>query len=249
MVTAYPVAGKQKSFDICVAFAKSCGGRVSTELRAGPAAFYGVDGSNVAIWKEVVRSGRDYFYVDNSYFDVARERQFRITKNALQHSGRGTSDGTRFRALGVPIEPWRTGGHHVLLVPQSEHFMRTVVGAEADWMVPTIHALEALTKRPLLTRAWDRNKGKLAMTLRDDLMDAHAVVTWSSAAAITAVLAGVPVITLGQCAAEPMSGSLQQIESLPRPEREEWAGVLADQQWTLDEIRNGTAWQALSSQH
>jgi hypothetical protein len=76
-------------------------------------------------------------------------------------------------------------------------------------------------------------------------VNAHALITWSSAAAVMAVLAGVPVVTMGPCAAAPMAGDIADVENLPQPERESWAGVLADNQWTLDEMRAGKAWEAL----
>jgi hypothetical protein len=43
------------------------------------------------------------------------------------------------------------------------------------------------------------------------------------------------------------SADLSEIEAPRRPEdRERWAGVLADNQWSVPEIRNGTAWKALN---
>lgn len=247
MVTAYPVAGKQKCIDICTVFARACGGRVAATLQPGDAFFFGVNESNVDIWRAVVADPtRSYYFGDNSYFDSSRQTHFRVTKNALQHPGTGTSNGRRFRALNLSIQPWRRGGSHVVLCPQSDDFMRTVIGSKVDWTVQTLAALESLTKRPLIVRSWNRDKAKLAKSLGADLDDAHALVTWSSAAAITAVLSGVPVVTLGQCAAEPMSGTLQNIESLPHPERENWAGVLADNQWTLPEVASGMAWRSLN---
>jgi hypothetical protein len=245
-VTAYPVAGKRKSYEICQAFLQGCGGgKISTTLQPGPAVFYGVNESNVEIWRAVVRTDEDWFYVDNSYFDAVRQKQFRITKNALQHNGLGSSDGTRFRALGVQIKPWKQG-QHILVVEQSASFMRTVIGSTVNWTVQIVDALGRLTRRPIRVRHWTGDKGKAARSLEDDLVDAHALVTWSSAAATTAVLAGVPIVTMGQCAAETMAGSLMKIESLPRLEREEWAGVLADNQWGLAEIRSGLAWRSLN---
>lgn len=247
MVTCYPVRGKQKAIDICEAFAYGCSGQLALGLQPGPAFFYGVNETNVSIWREVVLSGRDYYYCDNSYFDQSRQRYFRITKNRLQHSGIGRSDGKRFEALGIQIKPWRVqNGGHILFCPQSDDFMRNVIGAKSDWMLPAMQSLQAITRRAVMVRQWDRDKAKLADTLLSDLQDCHALITWSSAAAVTALLNGVPVVTLGQCAAESMGGSLQKIESLPRPEREEWAGVLADNQWTLAEIRDGTAWRHLN---
>lgn len=244
MVTAYPVAGKKKSQEICLAFVRGCGGQIGTTLRDGPAVFYGVDASNEQIWREVRASGRDYYYIDNAFFDATRQEYFRVAKNRLQHPGTGRSDGARFRELGVEMKPWRAAGKHVVVCPQSDHFMRTVVGFTGNWCEQAVAALKLCTDREIRVRGWQRDKGALAATLGQDLEGAHALVAWSSAAAISAVLAGVPALVMSpDCAAGPMAGSkATEIERLPQRERENWAGVLADQQWNLDEFRNGTAW-------
>lgn len=246
-MTAYPVANKRKSWDICAAWIKGCGGQIGTNLRDGAAFFYGVDESNLQVWREVVQRGSPYYYCDNSYFDQTRQSYFRVTKNRLQHAGLGQSSGERFARLGIQIEPWRSGGSTIVLCPQSAHFMKNVVGAGKDWVDETLEALKSITPLAVKVRPWKADKAKLASTLHDDLVDARAVVTWSSAAAVTALLDGVPVVTLGQCAAEPLAGPLHQVESLPRPAgRLTWASVLADNQWTLDEMRTGVAWRHLN---
>jgi hypothetical protein len=118
-VTCYPIPGKAKALRLCEAFAagvRAAGGdaHVCTEppreLADGAAVFYGVRPAVAHLWEQAKREARDWYYIDNSYFDAARERQFRVTKNAIQHTGRGASDGRRFRALGIAIGPMRVGG-------------------------------------------------------------------------------------------------------------------------------------------
>jgi DNA-binding transcriptional LysR family regulator len=198
------------------------------------------------MWRAAKARG-DFYYCDNSYFDSSRQTYFRVTKNRLQHPGIGESTGERFRALGLPIRSWRDGGAHVVICPQSDEFMSLVVGRDGDWCNDVIEALQSQNPRPRLrVREWNRDKAELAATLTNDLVDAHALITWSSAAAVTAVLSGVPVVVMSDdCAARPMSGHLDHLDDLPRPERANWAGVLADNQWTLAEMRSGMAWKAL----
>lgn len=242
---------KGKSLALCRAFAEGCQGTViqaAPELRAGPAVFYGVDDTNVHLWKQVREENRPYFYIDNSWFDATRGKYFRIARNAVQHSGEGTSNGDRWRKLGLPVAQWRGAGDHLVLCPQSESFMRTIVGMTTDWTNDTRQALAQLTPRPLRVRGWSADKGKLAATLEHDLKGAHALITHSSAAAITAILSGVPAICTGQCAATPMAGTLRDVQWPPMPSYEarwHWASVLADAQWTPHEMSNGTAWRML----
>lgn len=254
MIFAYPVKGKQKSLDICTAFAAGCGAQVvpyATRLMEGPAFFYGIDESNQRIWDEVRKNAaQEFYYCDNSYFDDSRQQYFRITKNRLQHSGQGTSNGKRFDALDIKIKPMREAGEHIVVCPQSDTFMKNIVGYRGNWTQDAMEDLKRLTKRPLRLRLWSGDKARLAATLGEDLLGAHALITWSSAAAISAILAGVPAICSNQCAAAPVAEpSIDNIEApmfySPLDVRRQWAGVLADNQWTLDEMRRGVAWEAL----
>jgi hypothetical protein len=249
MIHAYPVAGKAKSYEICEAFVRGAGGAIVTssdQLQPGAAFFYGVDSSNIHLFRQAKGLAQELFYCDNSYFDSARQGYFRVTRNRIQHHGHGVSTGERFRQLGVAIEPWKKSGEHILVCPQSDSFMRDIVNFNGNWLSEITGFLKTSTKRPVKVREWSRDKGALAATLVDDLQDAYALVTWSSAAAITAVLNGVPIFCGGDCAAQPMSGSLMRLEEPKRAERAVWAGVLADNQWTLNEFRSGVAWKALN---
>jgi hypothetical protein len=249
IVTAYPVPHKQKSADICLAFARGCNGQIAYKLRSeGGSFFYGVTAGNLEAWQGS-QDGRTIFYSDGSLFDSAREAYFRVAKNMLQPIAEGASDGTRFAALGIEIKPWRSSGSHIVVCPQSAHFMKTLAGVEFDWTEQTLQRLKTVTDREIRVRPWSANKSKSSATLAADLVGAHALVTWSSAAAVTALLAGIPVVVESDdCSARPMSGTLEQIENLPTPDgRHEWANQLADQQWSLDEFRSGFAWSALSS--
>lgn len=251
-VVGYPTPGKEKARLILDAFCAGAGGKVSRDtvrLLPGPAGFYGVVAATKHLYDQARAEGREVVYLDNAYTDPQREVYFRATRNRLQHPGTGRSDGKRFAALDIPILPWRTGGSHVLLCPQSEQFMRDVVGYPGNWLDDTLAALKKYTQRPLRVRPWTGNKREWYRTLPADLRDCWALVTFSSASAITAMLAGVPSIcTAEDCIARPLAGRLEQIEAPPRPDnRREWAGVVADNQWRLDEMRDGTAWRMLNA--
>lgn len=255
MIYAYPVRGKAKSRDICEAFVKGCGGAIVSggdEPRDGPAFFYGVDASNLHIWQKVKHNPHRYpfYYCDNSYFDSTRQEYFRVTKNGLQHKGLGKSNGERFKSLGIEIKPWRQNPDgHLVVCPQSDSFMKDVVDFRGNWLEEILSVAKSkFPHRTLRVRNWNRDKGALAATLRDDLQDAHSLITWSSAAAITSILEGIPAIACSyDCAAGPMAGTgLFHIDRLPQKDRTEWAGVLADNQWTLDEFSDGTTWRMLN---
>lgn len=249
-VNCYPVHGKKKALVVCEAFAAGCGGQVITDgkLRDGDAFFYGVDESIAHIWRAVLYDhSRTFYYADNSYFDATRGSYFRVTRNMFQHYGIGRSDGTRFRQLKIDVQPWREDGDYILICPQSESFMLMPVGYEGNWVENVSKEIRHFSKRPIVVHTWGRDKSKQSESFKNHLENAHAVVVWSSAAAINAVLAGVGIVAQGQSAALPMSGSIDKIENLPRQDRTEWLGVLADNQWTLDEIARGITWSSIRS--
>jgi hypothetical protein len=250
-IHGYPIATKAKSVALCRKFASACEGQLYTDqrLHGGGAVFYGVDASNRSVWQAVLADPRrEYYYIDNAYFDRCRGTHFRVTKNGLQCSGREPSDGKRFQALGLEVKPWRRSGDHVVVCEQSPQFMREIARYPGDWTRDVTQRLEA-QGRPVRLRPWSPHKPSLAVTLPDDLMGAHALVTWSSAAAVEAMQAGVPIVTMGPCAVAHLSGSLEDLEHLPLADdsaRLACLRAMADHQFTLEEIERGEAWARLN---
>lgn len=239
-LTAVPVIGKKKSSDICTDFI------LGAPRSAKGYVFYGVNETNAHTLQQAKSQKIDFYYIDNAYFDVTRGTHYRVSKNAIQHSGAGTSTGERFNKMRLTVSPWREAGEHVVVIEQSPSFMRAVFGYCGNWLEDTVSRLRTLTDRPVLIRPWSSDKVKLAGTLGADLEQAWALVTHSSAAAITALLHGVPIVAESG-AATSMSASLLSIDrpTLPR-DRHRFFSVLADNQWTTEELRSGLAWQTLN---
>lgn len=202
--------------------------------------WYGVRPPQLPLWRQAQAESRTWFYADNSLFDCVREQQFRITRNALQPTAIMPSDGKRFTALKQTVRPWKRDGRHIIVCPQSDEFMRTLCGID-DWLGSTIAELKLHTNRPIIIR----RKGDRPLTL--DLKNAWCLVTHMSAAAVEAIINGVPAICTGACAAQSVSRRwLQLIENPLYAERQPWLNWLADNQWSVDSIRDGTAWRALN---
>lgn len=210
--------------------------------RRAPALFYGVDQSTRGMFALCRERARPFLYLDNGYL---RGRwtggpYFRITANAAQHSGVGESDGRRLAALEFHVEPWRVAGSHVLVALQSDAWYRRHGYGPADFRSRIEDSIRAVTDRPLVMREKPARPGD-GRPLAADLDGCWCVVTHTSNVAVEAILAGIPAIVLADCAAAVMSGrSLDEIENPPMPVgRERWAAVLADNQWTLDEMAAG----------
>ncbi len=235
MILACPVRGKQKSVDLCNAFVQGA------PKSARGFVFYGVNETNKADWLTAQKSGHPWFYIDGSYFDCVRGQQFRITKNRIQvNAAARISDGKRFAKLGVEVKPWRTG-KHVVLVQQSDSFMRDIA-RDPNWFERIERDFAASGLR-VKVRLWGSDKIKGGATLLDDLKDASSLACHSSAAAVTAVCEGVPVVGLDSMSA--LDG--MQVSVYPaRDQRLQFLSVLADNQWSLKSIKSGEPWAWLA---
>lgn len=194
------------------------------------------------VWHILARAraeGRTWYYGDHAYF--GRFRFYRITRDAYQHGGCGQSDGKRLKALGLRLAPWKTG-REILVCPPDDMFGALHGFDSRKWLAKTLRALAAATDRPVRVRHRAGAESN-PVTLAKNLASAHALVTHSSNAAVEALCMGVPVFVTAPCAARAMAESdLSRIEAPYYPDdRKRWAGVLADNQWTLDEIRRGMA--------
>lgn len=240
---SYYVPVEHSSPKFAFAFARGCNGEITDELDYlfdGPVAAF----ASPPAWPLLQRAkseGRDVYWGDHGYF--GRKRYYRVTKNALQHDGTGRAKPDRFRQHRKPVMPWRKEGSHVLVCPNSDVYFK-LHGIDADAWLKNVHdTLRANTDREIRLR-WKTAQSPIAY----DLVDCWAVVVFSSAAALDALIAGVPVFVLAPFAAGYRMGldDLTKIESPVYPDdREPFLWKLAEQQWTLPEIFEGKAWKAL----
>lgn len=209
-------------------------------LLEGGAIFYGILRGTGALVREAARAGRTWYYIDNGYFRPGHYAGFyRVSANAYQFEGEAKPDWERWKALDLTLAPWQRAGAHVLICPPSEAYADHH-GLPRDWGAQIARRLRECTDRPIRLRSKNTRTA-----LQDDLRGAHALVTYASNAALAAIMAGVPVVTLGQCGASKLAVALDQIETPSYFEREPWLATLAGQQWTLDEVRAGVMWRAI----
>lgn len=246
-----PVKGNAKA--MLGAFAEGSGAELvpGDKYQPGrPAVFWGVDRATLAVWYEVERTRTPYWYVDNGYFRSKWQGgdYYRITYMDEQHSGAGDSDGKRFDALQLEIKPWRTEqAGRVMLACQSDFWHeRHGHGPAANWAEGCMRAMRPHTHRTMVVRRKPLG-GIKEPPLQDEWPATWCVVTHSSMVAAEALLAGVPafVTAPSSCFGWVCSSNLSEIEHPARGDRRAWANVLADNQWTLNEIRSGVAWRSL----
>jgi hypothetical protein len=243
---SYYLKGETSSPRFAAAFAAGCGGQTAdgTALLPGPVAGF----FTPPLWpilRQAKDEGRDWYYGDHGYFKSGGH-YYRVTKNAYQYSApsKGSSVGrARFRALRLPISPWRKKGRHILVCPQSADYFQLLGLSESAWIEDVLGQLSQYSDRPVLVRR------RQPRPIEKDLVNAWAVVVYSSASALNALRFGVPVFVLADFACAYRMGvpDLSKIETPYYPyDRDHFFALLAENQWTLAEITNGTAWRALS---
>jgi hypothetical protein len=222
------------------AFARGSGAPIVTDHEYRGGAWVGF-GSPVS-WRSLSDArcqGATWYYGDHGYFN--RGEYYRITRNAFQHDGCGDA------APLAGAQPWRRDGRHVLVCPPDDKIAVLMGFDEHVWLQDVLDRLRNNSDRPVKIRTRDHEYQR---PLERDLDDAWALVTWGSNAAVEALMYGVPVFCTGDCASSRMGRSDPiNIEYPYYPDdRDEWAGVLAANQWTLDEIASGIAWERLQNE-
>lgn len=227
----------------CEAFAAGAGAAVthSTTLKDGDVALFGSP-RLFSLIKQTIAEGRTWYYGDKAYF--GRSSYYRITKNEYMQTRIGQATPHRWESLGITINPWRKGSK-ILICPQSEaHFSHHGVD-RSEWIATTTSILRQHTDRKIEIRY--KGGSNAEAEFGQALKDVHAVIVFTSIAGVQAVMHGVPCFATHWCASSLVGDHrLQCIEQPKYPDnREELAWWLADNQWTIDEIKRGEAWAKL----
>ena len=184
---------------------------------------------------------------EEAYFrTVNGERHIALALH--DHNGAGiwhVGGPQRWRGFNIPLAPWRRGGAHILLREQ-RGIGSTKMASPPLWHDDAARRLKRLTTRPVVFRAHPKSRlypetAAAQPSLEDALTDCYAVVTWASAIAAQALVAGVPVfyeapalICAGAC-----QRGLEGLEAPRRPDRLPALERLAWAQWSLAEIASG----------
>jgi hypothetical protein len=205
------------------------------------------DGEPFVVWGQMwtalreipkaLRSGRPFLQVDNGYYEAGRGfpvGYYRLCCNGM--SARFIQDAPPSR-LRVKMRPWRTEGRHVILAIPGLGFGRAVGLNMHEWLMTCQLDLRKATDRTIIVRP--KRSGR---TLAQDFENCWALRTHSSNVAVDAVLYGIPVFVEPTSPAAPVGClDLSKIEEPFMPDREAWVNSLMAQQFTVDELADGTA--------
>jgi hypothetical protein len=185
---------------------------------------------------------------ENAYLGLDRSDRQRYALAKWGHNGSGVwpiGGPERWDALGIPLQPWRTQGTHVLVCP-NRGFGRPDMIMPGTWVESTAKELQRWTRRPVRVRPHPGNAPP-KVPLANDLRDAWAVIIWASSAGCEALVAGIPVYACGPYwVAGPAScKKLRTIDNPEPPDRLPAMHRLAWAQWHVTEIASGEAFKHL----
>jgi hypothetical protein len=184
--------------------------------------------------KECELYGIPYFYIDHGYFGRGHyDGYYRVVFCDRHLQGPPQpSDGKRWDALGLEIEPWTEGGRRIVYLPISRH-VASYLGIDADEF--DREQIDAWSSGAAELVVKDKDDGDLA----DVLPYCSLVVGFQSNALLEAARAGYRVREIGFSPASWVNmGSRHRV--FP------W---LADNQWTLAEMRSGKCWADLMARY
>lgn len=170
------------------------------------------------------------------------------------------------KRVGIKLKPWKKDGNDILLCCQRDGGWSMSGQSLLPWVVKTVTQIRKFSDRRIVIRfhPGDKNilnhKRMLARyrlpnvivshqeNILQDFTTAQCVINYNSSPAVAAAIEGVPVIVLDperSQAADVSHHSLDNIENLQEFDRETWIHKMAQMHWTLDELKDGTAWNHL----
>jgi len=197
----------------------------------------------------------DYWYIDTGYIGNTKVKKYlRVCKNSIHANSPIISrPSDRLNRLQIDRTKIQRGSRIMLIPPDAKQAAHFAIDSVDVWLQQTINLITQVTDRPLIIR--QRPPSRTARMTSDTLIqalnqDIHAIVTLISNSAVEAVLHDIPVISLGPSACVQVSPwGLDQIDNVPDIDtslKEAWLRHLSYNQFTFDEMSDGTAWRILN---
>ena len=167
--------------------------------------------------------------------------------------------------LGISLKPYKTGGKNIVVCCQRDGGWSMDSQPLMPWLVKTIQQIKKNTDRRIIVRFHPGDKKMLehkrslaryrlenvivshSSNILEDFANAYCVINYNSSPAVAAAIEGIPTIVLDpdRSQAAKVSNLITHIENLQQFDREPWIHKMAQMHWTLDELKDGTAWRHL----
>jgi hypothetical protein len=184
------------------------------------------------------KRGEPFLYGDHAYFNRGYERgNFRLLYNTIHQTKELDYPSDRRELFKVKLKDWRETGKRIVFIPAPPNPLW--FHKDLKWNENYLQQLRQSTDREIFVKS-AKTKG-----LGDSINKCYALVSHSSVAAVEAACEGVPIICTDTCPAYPIGNDITQINDLQTPNRDKWVNTLTYSQFTLNELKSGTAWQII----
>ena len=186
-----------------------------------------------------------FWFIDTGYTNFLngkRKDWHRLTRNNLHHYKTFEAPVDRLGIFEKFPQQWRQAGEKILVIEPGPFSAKTFNVDIAQWKNSVEAELRKYTNKPIVFR--EKYNKKVRTNLYKHLCDEdyYCVVNINSNAAVEAIWAGIPVITLGTHITNSVSkNQISDINNLYRPHLSNWLCMLSYCQFTYDELINGTA--------
>ena len=211
---------------------------------------------NEKLLQEKIQGNHRFWFIDSGYtnFLTGNKKWHRLVKNHLHHDVTGMDfPADRLAMFGRFPMPWQQQGQKILVVESSpSHY--ELQGTTLDaWQQQIVGVLQQHTDRPIefKPKTGDRKtRTTVYNLLSQNPREYYCVISDSSAAAIEAVWAGVPIITLQRHVSMPVARTqCSDINDLYRGPIGNWLCALSYSQFTQNEMLNRTAYKLTRKFH
>lgn len=255
-----PILGYAKKDKWVGPFVEYLGGKMATmeEIYANttiPMVFSGI--SKSAALTQAQKHGLPWWYIDTGYMGNGRDKiWFRITKNShqmcypIQHR-----DGKRLIRFKLDRTQYQRGRKIIVVPPDPKVCSCYNLSTPEQWVADTVSLIKQHTDRPIEIR--QRPPSRQVRMFSDTFTlalqnDVNAVVIWTSNCGTEAVQHGIPVVSLGPSSVSQVSQDISHIDNLKDLDQQRCEDLLrwlSYNQFTIAEMRNGTAWKILQENY
>lgn len=222
--------------------------------------------------KKILDNNKNTIVIDSNLFQFANPT---LSNYYLRYSLNGifpttgfyfdnNIDTTRWESIGKKLDlkllDYKTSSKHILVCLQRVDGWSMCGTSTQTWLNKTVKIIKSCTTRPILVRKHpgDKNQDKLIMpegvrvskseSIKEDLANAWATVTFNSSPGVASLIQGVPVFvtdpTPERSQTWPICNTdLTTIDSPVLYDREDWIHKLCQSHWNDEEVASGMAWK------
>jgi hypothetical protein len=193
-----------------------------------------------------------FWFIDSGYtnFIEPNKKWHRIVRNHLHAIRYFDAPTDRLKNFTCFPRPWRVSGEIILIIEPGPFSANIFHVDTKQWKIDIEKEIRKYTDKKIKFR--EKFPKKQRPVLYDELVneDYYCVININSNAATESIWAGIPTITLDRHISNPVSRSLiSDINDLYRGPLGNWLAYLSYNQFTYEEIVNGTAIEIIRKWH